>query len=129
MNEYRHVVRPSAIREARWSFLSESLQQSFPDLELTPADVDDFLANEAARYGLPAEVIKQYYASNTEQLNQLRNTIREQKLFAKMSEKVNIVSLDKETFSERQREKQEAERALLTDTHDHDHDHDHTHHH
>ncbi len=129
MHEYRHVVRPSAIREARWSFLSESLQQAFPDLELTPADVDDFLANEAARYGLPAEVIKQYYASNTEQLNQLRNTIREQKLFAKMSEKVNIVSLDKETFSVRQREKQEAERALLIDTHDHDHDHDHDHSH
>lgn len=131
MHEYRHVVRPAAIREARWSFLSESLQQAFPDLELTPADVDDFLANEAARYGLPVEVIKQYYASNTEQLNQLRNTIREQKLFAKMSEKVNIVGLDKDTFSARQQEKQAAEQALLTHSHDHDHDHDHdhTHHH
>lgn len=129
IHEYRHVVRPAAIREARWSFLSESLQQAFPDLELTPADVDDFLANEAARYGLPVEVIKQYYASNTEQLNQLRNTIREQKLFAKMSEKVNIVGLDKDTFSARQQEKQAAEQALLTHSHDHDHDHDHTHHH
>jgi trigger factor len=130
MDNYREVVRPSAIRESRWSFLSEALQNQYPDLELTPQDVDNFLAGEAGRYNLPVEMIKQYYASNSDQLNQLRMTIREQKLFAKLSEEVNINGVDRDTFAARQRERQEAEqKAHGHHHHDHDHDHDHGHDH
>lgn len=129
MENYREVVRPSAIREARWSFLSEALQNNYPDLELKPEDVDNFLAGEAARYNLPVEMIKQYYASNSDQLNQLRMTIREQKLFAKLSEEVNINGVDRDTFAARQRERQEAEQKAHGHHHQHDHDHDHDHDH
>lgn len=129
MEHYREVVRPSAIREARWSFLSEALQNNYPDLELKPEDVDNFLAGEAARYNLPVEMIKQYYASNSDQLNQLRMTIREQKLFAKLSEEVNINGVDRDTFAARQRERQEAEQKAHGHHHHHDHDHDHDHEH
>ncbi len=129
MENYREVVRPSAIRESRWSFLSEALQNKYPDLELTPQDVDNFLASEAARYNLPVEMIKQYYASNSDQLNQLRITIREQKLFAKLSEEVNINGVDRDTFAARQRERQEAEQKAHGHHHHHDHDHDHDHDH
>lgn len=134
MDDYRRVVRPSAIREARWSFLSEAIQDRYPDLELTPADVDDFLAGEAAKYGMPVEMIKQFYASKTEQLNQLRVTIREQKLFGKLSEEVNINAMDRDSFAARQRERREAEEKAHAQhdhshSHDHNHDHDHDHDH
>jgi trigger factor len=102
-------VRPSAIREARWSFISEALVNKYPDLELSAEDVDAYLANEAARYNIPVEYIKQYYASNTQMLNDLRLSIRGQKLFAKLTEEVNINGLDKDSFAARQRERHEAQ--------------------
>lgn len=124
MENYRDVVRPSAIREARWSFLSEALQMEYPDLELTPKDVDDFLGSEASKYNMPVEMIKQYYATNSDQLNQLRTTIREQKLFAKLTEEVTINGVDRDTFAARQRERQKAEQKVHSHHHNkHDHEH------
>lgn len=109
MEQYRETVRPSAISEARWSFISEALVNKYPDLELSAEDVDAYLANEAARYNIPVEYIKQYYASNTQMLNDLRLSIRGQKLFAKLTEEVNINGLDKDSFAARQRERHEAQ--------------------
>jgi trigger factor len=107
-NDYKEKMRDQAKREGKWVFISEKLQEKFDDIEIKPEDIDDYIATEAARYGATVEQLKGYYAQNPNQLENLRTSIRENKVFDKLKEVVTINELSKEEFRKK-REKQEKE--------------------
>lgn len=106
-DEYRERMRDAAAREGKWVFINEKLQEKFDDIEIKPEDIDEFIAVEAARYGATAEQLKSYYAQNPSQLENLRNSIRENKVFDKLNEVVTINELPKEVFREKREKKEE----------------------
>ena len=101
MDEFRSQSMERAVNEAKWYFIQDALLEMYPDLEITPQDADDFMAAEAARYGLTVDMIKQFYASSTEQLETLRQNLRSQKLFDKLMNEVKFKELSKEAFQNR----------------------------
>lgn len=121
---YRAQMTERAIRDAKWYFISQKLQDTFDDIEITPEDIDEFLGVEAARYGMVADQLKSYYAQNPGMLEQLRTSIRENKVFDKLQDVVEINEIDKDTYRKLQDEKHEHEHH-----HSHEHEHGHEHHH
>lgn len=103
--EYKENLRDQAVREGKWVFISEKLQEKFDDIEITPEDIDEFIGMESARHGVPVDQMKSYYAQNPNQLESLRTSIRENKVFDKLEDAVTINELSKEEF----RKKREAE--------------------
>jgi FKBP-type peptidyl-prolyl cis-trans isomerase (trigger factor) len=82
-------------------FLQDKLAEVYPDLEITKDDVEGYLAAEAARYGLPVDMIKNYYASSSEQMENLRQTLRSQKLFDKLANDVKANPVSKDAFQKK----------------------------
>ncbi len=101
MEEFRSSSLERAINESKWMFIQDALLEKYPDIEITPEDADTFMAAEAARYGLTIDMIKQYYASSTEQLENLRQNLRSQKLFDKLLNEVSFKELSKEAYQKR----------------------------
>jgi trigger factor len=95
---YKEEMRERGLNEAKWSFISQKLQESFEDIEIKPEDIDEFISAEAARYGATADQLKQYYAQNPNMLEQLRSSIRENKVFEKLEDEVKITEVDKEKY-------------------------------
>jgi len=83
------------------------LQEKYDDIEITAEDIDTQLTMEAARYGLTADQLKGYYAQNPSMLESLRNTIRDNKVFAKLKDEVQIEELNKEDYRKHQEKQQE----------------------
>lgn len=110
--EYKENLKEQAIREGKWAFISEKLQEKFDDIEITPEDIDEFIGMESARHGVPVDQMKSYYAQNPNQLESLRTSIRENKVFDKLEDVVSINELSKEEF----RKKREAEEEVETET-------------
>lgn len=88
-------------KEGKWTFIVSDLFEKFPDTEINESDVDDFFQAEAAKMGLPADMLKNFYASQSEQLEQLRMRIRTNKLFAKLSEEVKINELSRDEYEDK----------------------------
>lgn len=107
-DDYKEKMRDQAKKEGKWVFISEKLQEKFDDIEIKPEDIDEYIATEAARYGATVDQLKGYYAQNPNQLENLRTSIRENKVFDKLKEVVTINELSKEEFRKK-REKQEKE--------------------
>lgn len=105
-DSYKESMDEQAKREARWYFISQKLQETFEDIEIKPEDIDEFLAVEAARYGATVDQLKGYYAQNPGMLEQLRGSIRENKVFDKLQDEVNINEMDKDAYKKAQEEKQ-----------------------
>lgn len=93
---YKERLQESAIQEAKWHFINLKLQEKYDDIEITPEDIDAFLATEAAKMGATIDQIKQWYAQNPQQFEALRTNIRENKVFEKLKDAVNINELSKE---------------------------------
>ncbi|MDX1590808.1 MAG: trigger factor [Balneolaceae bacterium] len=104
---YKERMKDSAVREGKWAFISEKLQEKFDDIEIKPEDIDEFIGVEAARYGATADQLKSYYAQNPSQLENLRNSIRENKVFDKLNEVVTINELPKEDFRKKREKKED----------------------
>ena len=104
--EYKDNMSDQAVREAKWVFINEKLQEKFDDIEIKPEDIDEFLAVESARHGVAVDQMKSYYAQNPNQLENLRSSIRENKVFEKLNDVVTINELSKDDFRKK-REKQE----------------------
>ena len=102
---YKEEMRERGIREARWYFISQKLQETFEDIEIKPEDIDQFIGIEAARFGATAEQLKGYYAQNPGMLEQLRSSIRENKVFEKLEEEVKITEVDKDKYRKLQEKK------------------------
>lgn len=103
--QYKAGMKERAVREAKWSFISQKLQETFEDIEIKPEDIDEHLAMEAARYGMPADQLKQYYAQQPQMLEQLRSSIRENKVFDILLDKVAINEIGKDKYRELQEKK------------------------
>lgn len=101
MDEFRSASMERAIKESKWMFIQEKLAENYPDIEISPEDVDAFMQAEAARYGLTVDMIKQFYASSTDQIESLRQNLRSQKLFDKLTNEIGVKELDKEAFQNR----------------------------
>ncbi len=102
--EYRESISEDAEREARWAFIVDELGKQFGDIEIREEDVDARLSSEAARYGLPVEMVKNFYAQSPEQLESLRQNIRTDKLFDRILDKISLNELDKEAYQEKKKE-------------------------
>lgn len=109
-NSYRDEMTEQAVREARWYFISQKLQETFEDIEIKPEDIDEFLSIEAARYGATTDQLKGYYAQNPSMLESLRSSIRENKVFEKLQDEVKIKELDKDAYRKEQEKKSNADK-------------------
>jgi trigger factor len=98
---FRNENRERVFSESKWLFISQNLMEKFPDIEITPEDVDAYFQVEAAKMGLPAEMLKNFYASSGDRLEELRMTIRTNKLFTKLAEEVSITELGKDEFEKK----------------------------
>ena len=106
-DSYKEEMSGQAKTEAKWYFINMQLQEKYDDIEITAEDIDTQLGMEAARYGLTAEQLKGYYAQNPNMLESLRNTIRDNKVFEKLKEEVQIEELGKDDYKAYQEKKQE----------------------
>ena len=106
-DSYKEEMSGQAKTEAKWYFINMQLQVKYDDIEITAEDIDAQLGMEAARYGLTAEQLKGYYAQNPNMLESLRNTIRDNKVFEKLKEEVQIEELSKDDYKAYQEKKQE----------------------
>ncbi len=106
-DSYKEEMSGQAKTEAKWYFINMQLQEKYNDIEITADDIDAQLGMEAARYGLTAEQLKGYYAQNPNMLESLRNTIRDNKVFEKLKEEVQIEELSKDDYKLYQEKKQE----------------------
>ncbi len=105
---YRENIHDRALRDAKWFFLNEKLQEKFDDIEIKPEDIDEHLEMQAAQYGVTIDQMRNLFAQNPQQLESLRNSIREDKVFEKLKDEVKINELDKETYQEKHDEKVKA---------------------
>lgn len=103
--QYKAGMKDRAVREAKWSFISQKLQETFEDIEIKPEDIDEHLAMQAAQYGMPTDQLKQYYAQQPQMLEQLRSSIRENKVFDILQDKVKINEMGKDEYREQQEKK------------------------
>lgn len=108
-DDYKENMRDQAKREGKWAFISEKLQGEFDDIEIKPEDIDEFIAVEAAKYGATVDQLKGYYAQNPNQLESLRTSIRENKVFDKLAEVVTINELSKDEMRKKREEQQQQE--------------------
>lgn len=99
--EYKENVHDRALRDAKWFFLNEKLQEKFDDIEIKPEDIDEYLEMQAAQYGVTIDQMRNLFAQNPQQLESLRNSIREDKVFEKLKEVVRINEIDKEAYQEK----------------------------
>jgi len=106
--EYKANMEDRAIRDAKWYFLNEKLQEKFEDIEIKPEDIDEHLEAEASRYGIEVDQMRNMFAQNPQQLESLRNSIREDKVFDKLKDEVEINEIDKEEYQEKHDEKVKA---------------------
>jgi len=112
---YKEKMEDQAIREGKWLFINQALQEKFDDIEITPEDIDAQIGEDAARYGATVDQLRSYYAQNPSQLENLRNTIRESKVFDKLSEVVKINELSKEEFREKREKENEEQKEKEND--------------
>src|SRR5699024_4985820 len=99
--EYKKNMHDRALRDAQWFFLNEKLQEKFDDIEIKPEDIDEHLQMQAAQYGVTIDQMRNMFAQNPQQLESLRNSIREDKVFGKLREIVEINEIDKDTYQEK----------------------------
>ena len=106
--EYKENMHDRALRDAQWFFLNEKLQEKFDDIEIKPEDIDEHLQMQAAQYGVTIDQMRDLFAQNPQQLESLRNSIREEKVFEKLKDVVDINEIDKETYQDKHDEKVKA---------------------
>lgn len=110
LEQIKNTSKDQLLRDGRWFFLSEKLEEKHAEeVEIKPEDIDSFLAEEAAKYGMTADQLKSMYAQNTQQLENLRGTIRERKLFKLLADQVQENELSKEEFNKKLEEKKKAD--------------------
>jgi trigger factor len=104
---YKKNMEEQAVREGKWVFINQKLQEKFDDIEIKPEDIDEHVGIQAAQYGATVDQMRSYYAQNPSHLDNLRNTIRESKVFDKLSETVTINELSKDEFREKREKENE----------------------
>lgn len=103
---FRDSLRPDAEKEAKWAFIVAELEDKYDDIEISEEDIEAHLSVEAARYGIPKDMVSSFYAQSGEKLEALRQNIRMDKIFERLMDEVKIRELDKEAFQNKKKEKQ-----------------------
>lgn len=98
--EYKEGLSDRAVRDAKWYFINQKLQEKFEDIEIKPEDVDEQLSAQAAQYGVSVDQMRNLFAQNPQQLESLRNRIREDKVFDRLGEEIQINEISKEEYQE-----------------------------
>ncbi len=93
--------KESITKEGKWTFIVSKLFEKYPDTEIQAEDIDTFFETESAKMGLPAEMLKQFYSSQSGQLEQLRMRIRTDKLFAHLLNEVQVNELSREDYEKK----------------------------
>ncbi|MFH5831438.1 trigger factor [Halalkalibaculum sp. DA384] len=106
--EYKEGLGDRAERDAKWFFINEKLQEKFDDIEIKPDDIDEHLSAQAAQYGISVDQMRNMFAQNPQQLENLRNSIRENKVFDRLSEEIEVEEISKEEYQEAYDEKMKA---------------------
>lgn len=115
--EYKEGMRDQAKREATWAFILEELEKQY-EVEIDADDIDNKMASDAARYGMPVEMIKNFYQQSSEQLENLRRNIRTDKVFQQLLDTVSVNELDKDSYQEKKKQDQEQKEESNTDQQD-----------
>ena len=115
VDEYKKKMEEQAVREGKWVFINQKLQEKFEDIEIKPEDIDEHIGMQAAQYGATVDQMRSYYAQNPSHLDSLRNTIRESKVFDKLSETVTISELSKDEFREKREKENEKKNEKSND--------------
>jgi trigger factor len=99
---YRASFTPKAIKEARWYYISEKLQEKYgDDISVTEADINAHFEKQAAQMGFPADFLKSYYESQPEQLDSVKQQLHQEKVYDKCLEIVKITELSKDAYEEK----------------------------
>jgi hypothetical protein len=99
VNAFRDDYLERATKEAKWYFITQKLNEKFAsEVELNADDVDSFLERQAAQMGYPVEILKNAYATNPSELENLRLQIREEKVYDKAIELVKINEMTKDAY-------------------------------
>ncbi|MDX1671652.1 MAG: trigger factor [Balneolaceae bacterium] len=106
--EYKENIEDRAERDAKWFFINEKLQEKFDDIEIKPDDIDEYLEMEAARYGISVDQMRNLFAQNPQQLESLRNSIRENKVFDRLMEEVKLNDISKKKYQKKHDKKVKA---------------------
>lgn len=106
MEAFKEQRKEQAERDAQWFFINEKLQETFDDIEIKPDDIDEYLQVEAARYGMTVDQMRNIFAQNPDQLENLRSSIRDNKVFDRLQDKVKINEISKEEYEEKQNQKE-----------------------
>lgn len=104
---YKENSRDQAKREAKWAFILEELEAKY-EVEIEAEDIDNKIASDAARYGMPVEMVKNFYQQSSDQLENLRRNIRTDKVFQQLLEAVNVNEVDKETYQQKKEEENQS---------------------
>lgn len=115
--EYKEGMRDQAKREATWAFILEELEKQY-EVEIDADDIDNKMASDAARYGMPVEMIKNFYQQSSEQLENLRRNIRTDKVFQQLLDTVSVNELDKDSYQEKKKQEQQQKEETNTDQQD-----------
>jgi trigger factor len=107
MERYREDMREQAQHDARWFFINEKLKDTFDDIEIESDDVDAFLANQGAQYGMDVDEMRNLYAENPQQLENMRNQIREEKVFDRLKNLISVNEMDEEAYEKKREEEAE----------------------
>ena len=105
---YKESMKERASRDGKWYFINQKLQEKFEDIEIKPEDIDEYIAAEAARYGISTDQMKNLFAQNPDQLENLRSSIRENKVFDRLQDEVKINEISKEEYQEKREAESEA---------------------
>lgn len=105
VDEYKMNMKDHAVRDAKWFFINEKLQEKFDDIEIKPDDIDEYLEAEAARYGITFDQMRNLFAQNPRQLESLRNSILEDKVFEKLGEEVRVNEISKDEYRQQHEKK------------------------
>lgn len=100
---YKESSREQGQKEAKWAFILEELESQY-EVEIEAEDIDNKIASDAARYGMPVEMVKSFYQQSGEQLENLRRNIRTEKVFQQLLETVSVNEVDKETYQKQKEE-------------------------
>ncbi len=106
---YKERMEDQAHREGKWYFINDQLQEEFDDIDIDSDDIDEYLASEAERHGVTTDQMRNVYAQNPQQLESLRNQIREQKVFDRLEDKITVNEVTRDEYQEKQEEKNQKE--------------------
>lgn len=99
IDPFRANYTPKAVKEARWFYISEKLEQKFgSDIDVVEADLNTYFEKQAVQMGFPADFLKQYYDGQPEQLDALKHQLHQEKVYDKCLEIVKINELDRQTY-------------------------------